>query len=44
LAESPGASYEQEAGKTGSFALQHNGTMDGRSRELAITVTPSEGF
>ncbi len=26
--------------KTGSFVLQHNGTMNGSSRELTITVTP----
>jgi hypothetical protein len=30
-------------GKTGSFALQHNGTMSGGSRELTVTVTPGSG-
>jgi hypothetical protein len=29
--------------KTGSFVLQHNGTMNGSSRELTITVTPGSG-
>jgi len=30
-------------GKTGSFVLQHNGIMNGSSRELTITVTPGSG-
>lgn len=30
-------------GKTGSFVLQHNGTMNGSRRELTITVTPGSG-
>ena len=30
-------------GKTGSFVLQHNGTMNGSNRELTITVTPGSG-
>ena len=30
-------------GKTGSFVLQHNATMNGSSRELTIIVSPGSG-
>jgi hypothetical protein len=30
-------------GRTGSFALQHSGTMKGSSRELTITIVPESG-
>ncbi len=30
-------------GKSGTFALQHNGTMDASGQRLAITVVPGSG-
>ena len=30
-------------GKTGSFALQHSGTMSGGAQQLVITVVPDSG-
>jgi hypothetical protein len=31
------------AGRSGRFALQHNGTMDGRGQNLTIVVVPGSG-
>jgi hypothetical protein len=30
-------------GKTGSFVLQHNGMMTGKSQELSVKVVPDSG-
>jgi hypothetical protein len=31
------------AGRSGGFALQHSGTMDGSGQQLAITIVPGSG-